>query len=392
MLKLFKSNRCQSCYNERAMRQCPRKKKNICWQCCNETRCDTHCPDSCPYSPKRDASNPFPAFKADSRAEAENVIKLHIDLWIGRENPMLQNITPEKMAVESPQEMLSWLSGFQYPQYFPMDYLLQKLNLPFSPTSSKEDPETIAGKWMNSLIQLKWDNLRQYTINESSLYDLAERYTEIIKSIPQFSKISTYSMLYSGLGEDGISAIVYMELNHKQDWTLVLSNIKGDWKIRQNIAGNPEAYFKQNKLYSKIAEAIGKADDATAWDLIESNLKIYPDCADLYYYRALYWQMVKQLDQATVDFFNSIALDNDWQEPYLHLSSHYLAKGDYEQAKVWLLELQKMLPDDPNVLNNLAAAYAGNGEFKYAKQLWQEILKKNPAFELARKNLEHLSD
>lgn len=27
MLKLFKSNRCQSCYNERAMRQCPRKKK-----------------------------------------------------------------------------------------------------------------------------------------------------------------------------------------------------------------------------------------------------------------------------------------------------------------------------------------------------------------------------
>nr|MBP9036426.1 hypothetical protein [Candidatus Cloacimonas sp.] len=236
------------------------------------------------------------------------------------------------------------------------------------------------------------DNLRQYTINESSLYDLAERYTEIIKSIPQFSKISTYSMLYSGLGEDGISAIVYMELNHKQDWTLVLSNIKGDWKIRQNIAGNPEAYFKQNKLYSNIAEAIGKADDATAWDLIESNLKIYPDCADLYYYRALYWQMVKQLDQATVDFFNSIALDNDWQEPYLHLSSHYLAKGDYEQAKVWLLELQKMLPDDPNVLNNLAAAYAGNGELKYAKQLWQEILKKNPAFELARKNLEHLSD
>jgi len=40
----------------------------------------------------------------------------------------------------------------------------------------------------------------------------------------------------------------------------------------------------------------------------------------------------------------------------------------------------------------LAAAYAGNGELKYAKQLWQEILKKNPAFELARKNLEHLSD
>ena len=68
MLKLFKSNRCQSCYNERAMRQCPRKKKNICWQCCNETRCDTHCPDSCPYSPKRDASNPFPCLLYTSDA------------------------------------------------------------------------------------------------------------------------------------------------------------------------------------------------------------------------------------------------------------------------------------------------------------------------------------
>jgi len=119
-------------------------------------------------------------------------------------------------------------------------------------------------------------------------------------------------------------------------------------------------------------------------------LKIYPDSPDLYYYRALYWQLVKQREQAAVDFFNAIALDNSWTEPYLHLSAHYFVKGDYEQAKIWLEELKILQPDDPNVLNNLAAAYAGNGETEKAKELWQEIVQKYPAFEYARKNLEKL--
>jgi len=390
MLKLFQSSRCQSCYTERAIRICPRKRKNICWQCCNEIRCDTHCPENCVYAPQKDETNPFPAFKADSRAEAENAIKHHIDLWIGKENPFLQNKTPEKAAAENPQEMLAWLSGYQYPVYFPMDYLLHKLNLPFAPAEKKEDPEDCVEKWMKTLIQLKWDELRQYSINQSSRKDLAERYKELIQAIPRLDKVSTYSMLYSGLGEDGISALVYIELNHKIEWTLVLSNISGSWKIRQNIAGSPQAYFQQNKIYTAIAEALGKADDTKVWELINNGLKIYPDSPDLFYYRALYWQLVKQREQSAVDFFNAIALDNNWTEPYLHLNAYYFVKEDYEQAKIWLEELKVLQPDDPKVLNNLAAAYAGNGETEKAKELWQEIEKKYPAFEYARKNLEKL--
>jgi len=390
VLKIFKSSRCQSCYNERALRMCPRKRKNICWQCCNETRSDTHCPQTCVYAPQIDETNPFPAFKADSRAEAENAIKHHIDLWIGKENSFLQNRTPAKAAGENPQEMLVWLSRFQYPVYFPMDYLLKKLDLPFTPAAKKEDPEDCAEKWMTALIQLKWNELRQLTINQNPMEDLAERYIELIKAISLFSKISTYSVLYSGLGEDGITALVFVELNHKQDWTLVLSNANGNWKIRQNIAGNPQAYFKQNKFYADIAEALGKGDDAKAWDLLCAALKIYPDSPDLYYYRALYWQMVKQRDKAAVDFFNAIALDNTWTEPYLHLSAHYLAEENYEQATLWLEELNILHPDDPNVLNNLAVAYAGNGKTEQAKALWQQIVQKYPSFEIARKNLEKL--
>ena len=159
MLKLFKSSRCQSCYTERAIRVCPRKRKNICWQCCNETRCDTRCPENCDYAPKKEETKPFPSFKADSRAEAENAIKRHIDLWTGRENPFLKNKTPAKEASENPQEMFAWLSGFQYPVYFPMDYLLKKLDLSFTPAEKKEDPEDCVGKWMKTLIQLKWNEI-----------------------------------------------------------------------------------------------------------------------------------------------------------------------------------------------------------------------------------------
>ena len=100
--------------------------------------------------------------------------------------------------------------------------------------------------------------------------------------------------------------------------------------------------------------------------------------------------MVKQRNKAAVDFFNAIALDNTWTEPYLHLSAHYLAEENYEQATLWLEELNILHPDDPNVLNNLAVAYAGNGKTEQAKALWQQIVQKYPSFEIARKNLEKL--
>lgn len=391
MLKLLRNNRCKTCYTERLVRHCPRKDKDLCWSCCNNLRYDAHCPDSCTYAPRVNAASPFPTFKADSQAEALTVLKLHIDLWVSKPNPLLDDKLPSEVAITDQGSMLKWLSSFQFPPNFPLAYLMQKLGLKQELPTPNADPETVCAEYMGSIISLAWDNLRGYTLNQNPHPDLKQRYPELIKGIAPLSKISTYSVIHSGLGEDGNSALVFMELNHKQDWTLILSNASGAWKVRQNIAGNPEHYFKQNQAYTAIADALGKGEDGKVWELIAENLKLYPDSPDLHYYRGLYWQMVKQPDQAAVDFFNAIALDNAWPEPYMLLANLSIVKKDFAQAREWLTELLKLQPEHPQALNNLAGVYAEEQNYDRARELWEKLLRLYPTFELAKTNLEKLS-
>jgi tetratricopeptide (TPR) repeat protein len=371
-------------------RECPRNKNKLCWQCCNELRADSKCPDACVYAPKKDENSPFPAFKADSRAEATDVLRLYIDLWVGHTNAQLEQKSPIDYAKENPKALLAWLSGYQYPLHFPVSYLMQKLELPTTFSDAYTDPEACVEAYMNTLIALDWLSLRTHSINTLEHDDLSQRYTELLQEIPTLGKISTYSLIHSGLGEDGISAIVYLELNHRQDWTLLLSNATGTWKVRQNISGSPQAYFVQNKIYTQIAEALGKADDAAAWDLITANLKIYPDSPDLYYYRGIYWQLVKQNDSAAVDFFNAAALDNAWPEPYYHLGALALTKSDFASATQWFIQLTNLQPDNPNAQNNLAACYAGAGDKAKAREIWQKLATQYPDLEIVKLNLEKL--
>jgi hypothetical protein len=394
MLSIFKSNRCEICYTERIVRECPRKKKKICWHCCNELRCDTKCPEACSYSGKENEQGIFPTFKADSLTESTDVLKRYIDLWVGRENPHLSAKSPISVAEANQADIVSWLTGFQYPSHFPLGYLMQKLGIETSDNNEEQvsHHETCIHAFMQAVVRLAWDELRSFSVNQLPKDDLAVRYKEIMQSIPLLKKVSTYSIIHSGIGEDGVSALVYLELNHKQDWTILLSNAGGKWKIRQNILGSPKEYFAQNQIYSNIAEALGKADDAKVWELIQSNLKNYPDSPDLYYYRALYWQLSKDNDKAAVDFFNAISLDNTWIEPYFHLGALYLGKSDYQNAAYWFGELNSLHPDDPNAMNNLAACYAGDGRISEAKALWEKLLALYPTFDVAKKNLDKLNN
>ncbi len=394
MLSFFTNNRCNVCYTERSIRDCPRKKKKLCWQCCNALRCDTKCPNDCLYAPTEAEGSIFPIFKADSLTEASQVLKLYIDLWVGRENPHLENRSPISVTSENPAKIVAWLTGFQYPVHFPLSHLMQKLGIAATAEDNHPLPshhEECVHTYMNALVRLAWDELRACSINQNPMDDLGTRYRELLSAVPTLSKISTYSIVHSGIAEEGNTAIVFLELNHKLDWTLLLSNTSGEWKVRQNIAGSPQAYFAQNKIYTDIAEALGKAEDDKVWELISTNLKIYPDSPDLYYYRGMYWQIVKQNDKAAVDFFNAICLDNQWIEPFFHLGTLYLAKNDFTQARLWFNELCLLQPDNPNALNNLAACYAGEGMHAEAKDIWERILKQYPTFEVAAKNLERLA-
>jgi len=386
---LLNRERCFKCRAERSVRKCPRNRdKLIGWKCCLELRVDLRCPSECPYSAVKDENSPFPAFRADSNTEFTRTAKRHIDLWIYQPQEGLDGLSPADYAAKDSAGMLAWLGRFQFPANFPMTYLLQKLQLAHDEYEEPETPETVAFGFFDAVITQDWQKLRAFTINDREDRDLAERYTRLVSKIPELKKVNRYEILHAGAADDGVSAMVVLDLGGKLIWAVLLTSAEGRWKVRQNLNGGPHLYYGQNKLFHKLAEHLAQGEAEAAWDLIRKNLPLYPDCADLYYYRALYWQLARQFDKAKEDLRNSLALDNHFFAAGFALSALYLNDRELEQAKELLSWLAADRPDDLNVRNNLAACEAGLGNISAAQAIWRELLKIAPNYEPALKNLE----
>ncbi len=393
MVSVFRKDRCAKCYEERATRNCLRHDKNIGWECCNGSRSDLKCPPQCQYAPKVTDDVPFPAVKSDSRSEFQHFSKLYIDFWLNKHNPAFDGASPISIARENPERMLHWLSSFKYPSGFPLKYLMDRLSLKNDiPEIDTKDPEEQVIGYLNEVLKREWKNLRGFTINKLEFNGFVERYAELIAEIPQLRKLNDYKIVSAGISEDGGTAFVLVELNHRQLWTLILTPRDGSWKIRQNIKGSPEIFYEQNKRANDIAELLSKGDEAQAWHLLEEARILYPDSADIYYYYGLHSQLVKQFDRAKVQFFSALVLDNEWSVPYYHLAALYLNEDNYEEALYWNEALSGLLPDDPNALNNVAACYAGLKNYAKAREIWEGLCKRFPDFELARMNLQKLND
>lgn len=388
MLSLSRKDRCKNCHTERALRLCPRKNKGLCWKCCNELRIDLNCPESCPYAPKLEKESLFPSFKADNNHEAVQAIRYYIDIWINKPSKAFQDLSPKELADKDQTAVLELLSDYQYPGNFPVDYLMQKLGLAYETEAEVHSAEDIAAQYLDLIIALDFDKLRELTLNQAQIKELDTRYARLIQAIPFYKKLRHYSFIHSGLSEDGAQSIVFVEFNYRTEYCFILRNVDKTWYMRQSINGNPGLYFKQNELYQKIASLLGQGKDESAYNEISEALRSFPDSADLYYYKALYWLLVKQNAKAKEDFLNSIALDNTFTPPYMHLGLQYLNEKDYKEAKLWFAALVQLEPDNADAINNLAIAHLADGDKAHALRLWQEILKKFPGHEMAKKNLE----
>lgn len=388
MLSLSRKDRCKSCHTERALRMCPRTQKGFCWKCCNELRVDLKCPQDCPYKPRFDAESPFPAFKADNNREATQAIKNFIGLWINKENPAFNNYSPKQMAETDKNHALEILSSYQYPGNFPVEYLMQKLGIEPEIRDMPAYAEDTVSEYLDHIIALDFSQLRKLTTNDSPLPDLAERYGEIISKISAYQKLKKYSFIHTGLSEDATQAIVFIEVNLRDEMCFVLRRHDKQWLIRQCIMGNPALYFKQNEVFQRIAGNLAEAKAQSAYAEILEALRSYPDCADIYYYRALYWLLAKDTNKAKLDFFSSIALDNSFAPPYMNLGMVNLNEKNYPEAELWFAALCSIDPDNKDAANNLGIAFIAQGKKEDARKIWREILNKDPNYEMARKNLE----
>lgn len=388
---LLKNVRCRICKSERAVRPCPRLgNKAIGWNCCNETRAHLNCPQACAYAPKTNNqdSSPFPAFRADSNTEYQQVLKRVIDLWIKLPLPELDHKSPFDLAREDSFAVLGWLEKYQYPANFPVDYLMEKLGITHTPQPVTITPETIATEFMDNVVTLQWEALEPLTSNDRKYPPCEGIYRGLLSSIPMLQKTRDYAILHAGAADDGVSALVMLEINHKHDWTMILTQRQGSWRVRQNLNGSPRLYYKQNELFHELAAALGQGQDQKVDELLNQNLPLYPDCADLRYYKALSHQLRKQYEPAKNEYLNAIALDNYYQEAIFALSVLQMNDRQFEAARYWLEVVTALIPDDLNVKNNLAACHAALGETERALAIWKELQETAPTYEPALKNLE----
>ncbi|MDD2332517.1 MAG: hypothetical protein PHI68_07695, partial [Candidatus Cloacimonetes bacterium] len=322
MLNKLKKSHCQKCHEERAVRFCLRSNKDLGWNCCNALRIDLKCPPECDYrmyKPVPESSgtaSPFPSFKSDSRTEFEHLILNYLNRWIHQPLIELDNKSPLQYAQEDAEAMLKWLRGFRYSEAFPLARLLKQLGIEIPiQNPGVDDPEGIATLYFEAILKWDWEALVHLTHNQLGLAGCSSRYAELISNILLLRKTKDFAIVNCGTSEDKNLAFVFLELNHKHPWTVILSKRDGVWKLRQNINGDPTLYYAQNQIYSELAQALGEGKFTGLEEKLPNALKLYPDSADLYYYQALWNQAEKCFGKAKVDFFNAISLDNYWTAP-----------------------------------------------------------------------------
>ncbi len=72
---------------------------------------------------------------------------------------------------------------------------------------------------------------------------------------------------------------------------------------------------------------------------------------------------------------------------HYQMGQSYLAERNYTKALVELTEAEKLMPDDPDLLNRLGLAYYFKGKYEMAEQKYLKALQLRPAFSDARNNL-----
>ncbi len=395
MFDWLKKERCKACHEERAVRYCLRRNKNIGWQCCNGYRADGKCPTECPYTPKSQAQgSPLPEVKTDSRAEFIDYLKKYLPLWVRTSRTELDDKSPLELSADSTgkERLAEWLRTFSYPDAEILNLLNQALTLDLTiPPADTHNPEQIVAAWLQTVVAHDWDAaMAFFSLDQLSDDEVKESLLADLAAHPVLRKTTRFQIINAGFTEDRKQAFVFCELNGKENWTAVLISGQTGWRLYQNVRGTLQDYYAQKELFRKLALALNEGKTDTGAELIAEAFSRYPLCPDAYYYKGLMESRQGRLGKAKQAFEQAHALEPQWNEPLFNLALINMQNKDFDTAvKLWQT-LANQSPDDENIQNNLGVCYLGLNLPEQAEQVWNQALLTHPNSELLRKNLEHL--
>jgi tetratricopeptide (TPR) repeat protein len=106
---------------------------------------------------------------------------------------------------------------------------------------------------------------------------------------------------------------------------------------------------------------------------------------------------LKKYDEAEKSFRKAIEVNPKWNIPYRNLAHMYIVRGNFPAASQVYQDGLRVLPEDPQLLFSLADVYERAHDYEQATIIYERLLGKNPADDLAANNLavllaEHKTD
>ena len=141
-----------------------------------------------------------------------------------------------------------------------------------------------------------------------------------------------------------------------------------------------------NLLFDQAFEATNRNDFATAETYWTSILETYPNNPAVWSNRGNARVSLHKLQEALVDYNQSIALAPDQPDPYLNRGAALEGLQQWDAAIADYNHVLELSPNDAAAYNNRGNAKSGTGDWQAALADFQQAAQLNPSFALARAN------
>lgn len=388
-MSLLSKKRCKVCKEEKAIRECPRKGKSICWQCCNSLRYDMKCSPLCEYHLPKKETLEF-NFKADSLQESNDLVLRLFDIWtlalhpeIGDSSPLELSQTEEGRAI-----LEKYFSNIRFLDTLPINKMRAKLKLPKIELPTINDFEKYATQIMDILVEQDWDSLLKHFYHQEELQSEENKniFIKRNKKIKVFKKIKEFSLISSSLNKEAKEALVHFDVNKKADVTLNVILVNEEWKLKSRIVGDPQLFYGEDTAIKHIATLLSKNEMEDVFNLCYQYSAIYPDSADIEYYWGLYHSISENIKEARKHFEISFILDPTFVEPLYNIGFIYQVEKKNDKAREIYHRVLELDQNEVKSINNLAILHIEKQEWKEALEYLEKCIKINPDYDIAQKN------
>lgn len=145
------------------------------------------------------------------------------------------------------------------------------------------------------------------------------------------------------------------------------------------------------ELLQKAYRAQMEGDYDRAVELYKDSLETYPT-AEAHTFLGWTYHFQGRVEDAITECKRAIEVDPDFGNPYNDIGAYLIALGRYDEAIPWLERATEAPRYDPRhyPFFNLGRAYFAKGEINRARKYFQEALRIEPHYTLARQAVENL--